>query len=112
MGLLQPSTSKRSSTETRVVCVLLHYAGKDGAAESLQTLLGDFVNHARAEEPGLLSYVVTQALGSQTHFVVHAQFTDWGAFEAHAETPHMQRFLPRLTALLAAPISMELYRGV
>jgi quinol monooxygenase YgiN len=94
-----------------VVCALLHYAGRQDAEQDLSALLTEFVDQASAEEPGLLSYVVTQAMGSSTHFVVHAQFTDWSAFEAHAETPHMQRFLPRLTALLAAPISMELYRG-
>lgn len=112
MGLSQPRTLKHAVTEARVVCVLLHYAGKEHSERDLRALLADFVEQARGEEPGVLSYVVTQALGSATHFVVHAQFSDWSAFEAHAETQHMRRFLPRLTALLAAPISMELYRGV
>lgn len=111
MGLAQPRTSKRTATGPRLVCALLHYAGRDDVEHDLRSLLAEFVHEASSEEPGLLSYVVTQAMGSSTHFVVHAQFTDWGAFEAHAETQHMQRFLPRLTALLAAPISMELYRG-
>lgn len=94
------------------MCVLLHYAGKPESENDLGALLADFAHRASAEEAGLLSYVVTQAMGSATHFTVHAQFADWDAFEAHAETEHMQRFLPRLTELLAGPISMELFRGV
>jgi len=112
MGLARAKTSKREASGTRVVCVLLHYAGREDAEQSLRSLLSEFVHQASNEEPGLLSYVVTQAMGLSNHFVVHAQFVDWSAFEAHAETPHMQRFLPRLKALLAAPISMELFRGV
>jgi hypothetical protein len=48
-------------------------------------------------------------MGSRQHFAVHARFTCWDAFNAHAETAHLERVLPRLTALLATPISMELF---
>jgi quinol monooxygenase YgiN len=51
-------------------------------------------------------------LGSQRHFVVHARFVDWRAFRAHAETPHFNRMLPRLTSLLASPVSMEIFLEV
>src|SRR5574338_553296 len=113
MGLAQPRTSRRmAAAHARTMCVLLHYAGKPESEQVLGALLTDFARRASEEEAGLLSYVVTQAMGSATHFVVHAHFSDWDAFEAHAETQHMQTLLPPLTELLAAPISMELYRGV
>jgi quinol monooxygenase YgiN len=51
-------------------------------------------------------------MGSRRHFVVHARFVDWRAFQRHAETPHFNRMLPRLTALLAAPVSMEIFLEV
>mgnify|MGYP000887926409 CR=1 FL=1 len=113
MGLAQPRTSKQTrAANARVMCVLLHYTGKPESETELGALLADFAYRASAEEAGLLSYVITQAMGSARHFTVHAQFSDWDAFEAHADTEHMQRLLPRLTELLAAPISMELFRGV
>jgi quinol monooxygenase YgiN len=52
---------------------------------------------------------VTRAIGSPHHFAVHARFADWSAFKGHAETPHLERALPRLNALLASPIAMEIY---
>jgi quinol monooxygenase YgiN len=113
MGLAQPGISGRiAAQQARVVCVLLHYVGKANEEASLHALLAAFARDACNEEPGLLSYVVSQAMGSASHFVVHAQFIDWSAFEAHAETAHMRRLLPQLTALLGAPISMELFLGV
>lgn len=113
MGLAQPRTSKRTDAPyARVVCVLMRYEGGRGSEHELSGLLTDFAHQVHDEEAGCLSYVVTQAMGSATHFVVHAQFVDWSAFEAHAETPHMNRLLPRLTALLDAPISMEIFRGL
>jgi quinol monooxygenase YgiN len=43
---------------------------------------------------------------------VHAHFADWRAFKDHAETAHLKRVLPRINALLAAPIAMEIYLEV
>ena len=74
--------------------------------------MSDLARHVRAEEAGCDSYTVTRAMGSQAHFAVHARFLDWSAFEEHAETPHLNRLMPRLNALLASPISMEIFLEV
>jgi quinol monooxygenase YgiN len=91
------------------VCVIVRAEAHPGADEKLASLLADLAVRVDADEPECLSYVVTRMIGSSEHFAVHARFASWEAFEAHAETPHLSRVLPRLTALLAAPISMELF---
>lgn len=80
-----------------------------GADEDVQDLLHDLARRVRAEEPGCHSYLVTRQMGSREHFAVHARFDSWDTFNAHAETAHLARALPRLTSLLATPVSMEIF---
>lgn len=91
------------------VCVILRIEARPGADEELGGLLAEVAKGARAHELGCLSYVVTRTLGSREHFAVHARFASLDAFDAHADAPHLAGVLPRLTPLLAAPISMEIF---
>ncbi len=103
-------SSRRFSTpRSGAVCVIVRAEAHAGADEDLATLLADLAVHVHADEPGCTFYVVTRMLGSSEHFAVHARFASWDAFEKHAETAHLTRVLPRLTSLLATPISMELF---
>ncbi len=72
----------------------------------------DFAYQVRDGEVGCDSYVVTRMIGSRNHFAVHAQFTDIDALERHADTQHMAVAMPRLSALLATPLSMEIFFAV
>ena len=91
------------------VCALMRAQAKPGRADQFEALLGDFAFQVRAEERGCVSYVITRLLGSESHFAVHARFAGWHSFQRHALTAHMKRALPRLTALLATPISLEIF---
>jgi quinol monooxygenase YgiN len=91
------------------VCVTIRAQSRVGADEEVASLLAELATRVREEEPACKSYVVTRMMGSSEHFAVHARFASWDAFNAHAETPHLSRVLPRLTALLATSISMELF---
>jgi quinol monooxygenase YgiN len=103
------SSSRTRASRAEAVCVVARAEARAGAEEDLATLLTDFADEVRANEPGCTSYLVTQAMGSRECFAVHARFASWRAFNEHAETSHLTRALPRLTALLAAPISMEIF---
>ena len=105
-----PFSSRRLRTpRLEAVCVLIRAQARAGADEKVASLLAELAARVRADEPECKSYVVTRMMGSSEHFAVHARFASWDAFNAHAETPHLSRVLPRLTALLATPISMELF---
>ncbi len=91
------------------MCVIIRAQSHVGADEEVASLLAELAVRVRADEPKCKSYAVTRTIGSSEHFAVHARFESWDAFNAHAETPHLSRVLPRLTPLLATPISMELF---
>jgi quinol monooxygenase YgiN len=98
--------------DARAVCAILRAETRPGADAEFAILLNDLADNVRASEPGCDSYIATRVMGSRAHFAVHARFSDWDAFERHADTEHFSRLMPRLTALLAAPVSMELFLEV
>jgi quinol monooxygenase YgiN len=111
MGEKKSDQQKRPPPEGGI-CAVVRVETRDGVDAEFEALLSDLAHRVRAEEDGCMSYVVTRAMGSPQHFAVHARFEDWAAFKGHAETPHLKRAMPRLNALLASPIAMELYLEV
>src|SRR5690242_6016667 len=109
----EPIKFRRADAPSRrAVCVTVRGEVSDGALDEAEALLKDLAFSVDVDEPGCTSYVLTRQMGSRRTFVVHARFVDWRAFQRHAETPHFNRMLPRLTALLAAPVSMEIFLEV
>jgi len=98
--------------EAQPVCAIVRAEVRPDADAEFEALIRDLSHHVRADEDGCLSYVVTRVMGSRTHFAVHARFANFAAFEAHAETEHLDRLMPRLNALLAKPPSIELFLEV
>lgn len=112
MGLPEPSPRSALAPQLNGVCAIFKAVTKQGADEDFALLISDLAYHVRNEEPGCQSYVVTRAMGSPRHFVIHTRFDDWQAFEAHADTQHMAKLMPRLSALLVAPLAMEIFLEV
>jgi quinol monooxygenase YgiN len=44
-------------------------------------------------EAGCVGIHLYESLRGREGFVIHSQWVDEGAFDAHAELPHMRRFL-------------------
>lgn len=110
MGLAEPRQKRATvAQQGRAVCAVLRAETHNGADAEFEALMADLAHAVRADEPGCSSYVVTRAMGSTAHFAVHARFADWDAFEDHADTAHLKRLMPRLSALLAQPLSMEIF---
>lgn len=107
----KPDQQKRTPPPG-AVCAVVRVETRDGVGAEFAALLSDLAHRVNAEEDGCTSYVVTRVMGSAQHFAVHARFEDWQAFKGHAETPHLKRMLPRINALLASPIAMEIYLEV
>jgi quinol monooxygenase YgiN len=112
-GWADSSASKaKTARHTGPVCAIARaevFAGRD---EEVEFLLNDMALQIKANEKACTSYAVTRLLGTRTHFAIHARFSDWAAFKAHPETPHMERLLARLSPLLAAPVSLEIFLEV
>jgi quinol monooxygenase YgiN len=113
MGLAEPQSKRATiAQDGRAVCAVLRAETLQGADAEFAALISDLAHAVRTDEPGCSSYVVTRAMGSKAHFAVHARFADWDAFEDHADTAHLKRLMPRLSALLAQPLSMEIFLEV
>lgn len=108
----QKSDQRRRPPPQGAVCAIVRVETLSGKSAEFAAILSDLAHRVRNEEDGCTSYLVTRVMGSTDHFAVHAQFEDWAAFKGHADTPHLKRALPRINALLAAPIAMELYLEV
>jgi quinol monooxygenase YgiN len=105
----QPIKARQRAPADSAVCVILRAETREGEDGAFEALLKDLAFDIEADEPACSAYVVTRAMGSPTHFAVHARFKDWQAFLDHSETPHFNRALPRLTPLLASPVSLEIF---
>lgn len=112
MGLPEPRTRLALVPRPSGVCAVFRAETKPGAEEDFAALIGDLAWHVRNEEPACTSYVVTHAMGSPSHFAIHARFEDWRAFESHPDSAHMAKLMPRLSALLVAPLAIEIYLEV
>ena len=93
----------------KAVCAIVRATTHTGFDEEFEAQLRDLAFHVDADEATCTSYVITRALGSRSEFAVHARFVNWKAFQRHAETDHLKRALPRLTPLLASPVSLEIF---
>lgn len=108
-GAFLNSAAQARTRANGAVCVIIRAEAQEGAEEALEALLSDFAYEVRAAERGCTSYVVSHALGAPRHFAAHVRFADFGAFKRHGVTPHMTRTMPRLNALLASPVSLEIF---
>ena len=113
MDWADPSSYRLGArADAQSICAVLKAETHPGFDEEFESLIRDFAGQVRDAEVGCDSYVVTRMMGSRNHFAVHAQFTNMEAFERHADTQHMAKAMPRLSALLATPISMEIFFAV
>jgi len=111
-GVPQRSLGPAGARKAAGVCVIVRAETKPGADEEFERLLSELAQSVRAKEPGCLSYAVTRELGTRGCFAVHARFAGWLSFHRHAQTAHMKAFMPRLMALMAAGVAMELFLEV
>ena len=95
--------------KTKAVCAIVRAKTHSGLDVEFEAQLRDLAFHVEADEETCTSYVITRALGSRDEFAVHARFVNWKGFQQHAETEHLARALPRLSALLARPVSLEIF---
>lgn len=100
---------KASGSKGHAVCAIVRATTRPGMDEEFEAQLRDLAFHVDADEDACTSYLITRALGSRDQFAVHARFVNWTAFQRHAETKHLASALPRLTRLLARPVSLEIF---
>ncbi len=83
-------------------------AGKEQAFEALFAKLRDEI---RRHEPGCLVYALLKSRQTPSAYIVHEQYEDEAALEAHVSAPYSDTLFPAIRALLES-IEVEYYDGV
>jgi quinol monooxygenase YgiN len=109
MGEEQVKARKLPDPKGSAVCVIVRAQTRPGKDVEFEAQLKDLAFQIDADEDACTAYRITRALGARDQFAVHARFANWRGFQRHAETRHLSRALPRLTPLLAAPVTLEIF---
>ena len=72
--------------------IIAHYRAQPGTEQQVRAALEQMVVPTRAE-PGNLSYEVCADPADPAVFALFEKYVDAGAFTAHTETPHFQKYL-------------------
>ena len=109
-ALSRAKTPESGALEARPgLCAVMRADALPECGDDVAELLQALAEEIRLDEPGCVSYAITRALGSETHFAVHARFSDWRAFQRHGVTRHMKRAMPALKACLASAVTLEIF---
>ena len=84
--------SRRRNTLTAMLVVIARYRALPGRGDDVAALLGPHIAATRAE-PGCVSFVVNRAAEDGDRFVLHEQYDDEAAFQAHRESRHFQDYV-------------------
>jgi quinol monooxygenase YgiN len=78
------------ATMAHVICAT--WKARPGEEDSVMDLL-DKVSRASVEEPGCLLFWVHRSLDDPTTFFLYEQYASQAAFEAHAASDHVRRYV-------------------
>ena len=84
---------------------------KVGHEAEFERLFRELREIMRTEEPGCLVYSLLKSKKKRGVYIVHEQYSDPVALDAHQEAPHGATYFPRIRAILES-ISVEYFDGV
>ena len=84
----------------------------DGEQKAFEAAMQELAAEVRAAEPGCLLYEVYKKEGSDIEYVVLERYASREAMEAHAQSAHFQRMMPRLAPLLGGPLDIEVLEPI
>lgn len=100
----------RSRTD-KAVRVLAFLKAKPGKRNELEEMLKTLIPPTRSE-PGNIAYVMHRSTANPDELLFDEIWVDMKSLEDHLKTPHMQAALPKIQALLDAPLRIETYSEV
>jgi quinol monooxygenase YgiN len=84
---------------------------KPGHEAEFERLFGELRELIRAHEPGCTLYSLLKSRAKTRAYVVHEQYRDQAALDAHQKTPYGADYFPRMRAVIEN-ISVEYFDGV
>jgi len=84
---------------------------KQGHESELETLFSQLRSEMRKAEPGCILYSLLKSRTDPRSYIVHEQYRDAAALEAHQTSPHGKSYFPKMRAILES-ITVEYFDGV
>jgi quinol monooxygenase YgiN len=94
-----------------LLVVIAQYQVQPGRGDQVASVLA---RHAAASlaETGCLAFDVERSLADRDHFVLHEEYTDEDAFQAHRESTHFRANIEQVVAPLLTERKAERYERV
>jgi quinol monooxygenase YgiN len=105
--------SAKESNQLRIVMVggLKIIQVKSGYEKEFERLFAELHEAMRTQEPGCLLYSLLKSRKKAGAYIVHEQYRDQAALDAHGKTRHGSVYFPRIRAVLES-VSVEYFDGV
>ena len=84
---------------------------KAGSEVEFERLFGELRAEIRLHEPGCLLYSLLKSRVKPGAYIVHEQYRDQAALDAHQKSAHGARFFPKMRAIIEM-INVEYFDGV
>lgn len=91
--------------------VFARFHAREGQEAAVARAIRESVFASR-QEPGCLTINAYRSTRDQQLFFIHSHWVDEAAFDAHAEMPHVVRFLARVQPLIDHPLDVTRSRTV
>jgi quinol monooxygenase YgiN len=82
-----------------------------GREHEFEALFAELRKEIRVHEPGCLLYSLLKSRKNPRAYIVHEQYIDQAALDAHQKSPHGARYFPKIRAILEK-IVVEYFDGV
>lgn len=84
---------------------------KAGQEAEFERLFAELREIMRAAEPGCVLYSLLKSRQKRGAYIVHEQYRDQAALDAHEQAPHGAIYFPKIRAIVEG-ISVEYFDGV
>lgn len=85
--------------------IFARFHAREGSAAAVEAAIREVVAPTRAEA-GCLSIEAYRSAREPQLFHIYSRWTDEGAFDAHAASPHTVRFLAKVQPLIDHPLDV------
>jgi quinol monooxygenase YgiN len=83
---------------------------KPGHEAEFERLFAELRSEMRKHEPGCLLYSLLKSRTKPGAYIVHEQYRDQAALDAHQKSAHGARYFPQMRAIIT--ITVEYFDGV
>jgi quinol monooxygenase YgiN len=90
---------------------LKNVQAKQGHEAELEQLFAELRADVRAHEPGCLLYSLLKSRTKPGAYIVHEQYQNQAALDAHQKSAHGAKYFPRMRAIIEK-IDVEYFDGV